>query len=128
LATVTVNVKRPIRQYQQWQTADITEGDILGVLESLGKKARNVTISVSGGDATIRFNTVKRIFKNQETVGNTFMPDAAFWDSGVVASEVEEATPDVLVTDGTTQVWSNEFPISDIKVVSKPPTITITVS
>ena len=124
---LTKNIRRGPGKIRQWQSADFTAGEILGIRESLGKSAVRLTVEAIGGDAVIRFNVSKMIYKDQQKVGNTFMPDAGFWQSPVEAGEVELTTEDILIEAGSVQTWDNEFPIDDIKIITKPSIMRVTV-
>jgi len=124
---LTKNIMRAAGPTRQWQTADFTAGEILGIRESLGKSARRITIEAIGGDAVIQFNVSQLIYKNQEGVGNKFIPDAAFFRSPALVGEVEIATVDILIESGSVQTWDNEFPINDIKIITKPSIMRVTV-
>jgi len=106
-------------------------GDVLGVEESLGHQARFISIEAIGGDVIIRFNTVQKMFKNHEALGNKpFLGrDAAFWTSAVLAGEVEIAKPDITIKNGEAQNWRDgEIAVQDIKIVALAPLTRITCS
>jgi hypothetical protein len=116
--------------YQEWDQTELSAGDIIGVLESLGRYARHITIESIGGDTVIRFNVSKKIYKNQYEVGNAvlFGPDAPFYTSPIMAEEVELPKTDITVGANTTQKWEREITVHDIKIVSMAPTLRIIVS
>jgi hypothetical protein len=117
----------PNKQYQQWDNGDFSGGDVLDVKGSLGgRSGRSVTLEVSGGDAVIQFNTVVRVFKSQENVGNTHISNSAFFPSAQLAAELQEARPDVLIEDGSVARFEG-FPIDDIYIVTKSPLMRVTV-
>jgi len=115
-------------QYQQWVPAELTNDDILGITESLGHPASHVTIESIGGSSIIRFNVGRKIFKSQEAAGNNWIPDAAFHRSPIEADEIEDiSVPNIIIESGNSQTWT-EFPVDDIKIISKSTGLKITVS
>lgn len=124
---LTKNIKYTPSDYQQWGPGDYVVGDILGIRESLGKSARRITLESPDAETSIRFNVCRYIYKNQEAVGNTFIPDAAFWGSPALVAEIEIETPLIVIEKGSVQTWDSEFPIDDIKIISAAALLRITV-
>lgn len=118
---------KQLASYHTWTETDISDGDIIGVQESLGRPANQVTIKSTGGDTTVRFNVSNQIFRGQSNA-NPWLSDADFWTQPYEVTEVEIATDDIIVLSGTVQTWYDEFPVRDIKIVSKAPGLTIIVT
>jgi len=110
---------KPKHDYITWDAAELTNGDIIGVTESLGRPAKTTTVLSTSGDATIRLNVTKKIFKNQNVAGNSFIADAAFHQSPQQSGEVEDGTvSDFIVLANTAWEWS-DLSVTDIKIVAK---------
>lgn len=128
MALVTRNLK-PTNSYQQWAAADLTVGDVLGIYESLGNRsARSITIESLGGISIVRFNVIKKLFKNQESVGNSYMSEAAAIKSAVLVGEVIEEQPNITMEAGGIYMWKNEIAVNDIQIIVKSSGLRITVS
>ena len=124
---LTKNIK-PVRDYQVWTTADMTNGDILGVSESLGHRVANsVTLESNGGASTVKFNVATEVYA-RHAVGtvsgvlhNTFvgLGNGALRSSPHLVGEVEDTTqPSIVIDNGTSQTWlDSEIGIRDIKIV-----------
>ena len=111
---------------QQWNN-NFAQGEILDIKGSLGgKSAKSVIIEAIGSDALVQFNTVVRVFKSQENVGNTWIPNSAFFPSAQLASEHRETRPEILVEDGSV-FELEEVPIDDLYIVTKSPIMRVTV-
>ena len=111
---------------QQFLAAEFSDGDILDVEGSLGHPARVVTIESTGGDSVVRFNVVERVVSSQAAVGNTHIVGSAFFPSPIV-TEIEEPRPNYTLESGDIQTFS-AFSVWDIKVITKAPSMKITVS
>ena len=128
MATLTKLTKAPPAGYHTWDQTEFVDGDIIDLQFSLGKSCTNLSIACEGGEAVIRLNVVRKIYKNQESAGNKFIPDAAFWRCPILVGEVE-ATPDNLtISADTVWSWNQEFAIADIKIVTKSPLMKIIAS
>lgn len=127
--TVTKNTLTPPNStMQQWDNGDFSEGDVLDIKRSLGgKSASTIVIEASGSNAKIQFNTVVRVFKSQENVGNTWIQNSAFFPSAQLASEHQEDRPDIIIEDGAVIEFENMM-IDDIYIVTKAPLMRVTVS
>lgn len=119
---------KPRNDYQEWVETELSNGDIIDCRTSLGHPARHITITTTGTACTIRFNVGHRVYKNQEAVGNKFIPDAAFWDSPVEVTELETTPANVVLPANSTTHWDEEFAVEDIKIVTKSTTLNIKVS
>lgn len=128
---ITKNLK-PIAEYQQWVASDITNGDILGVFESLGGRvADTLTIESIGGASTLCFNVCKKIYRNHsETFENWVgLGNGLGRSSSSLAGEIEEVKPNIIVESGATQTWTgDEIRIADIKIITKSSGLKITVT
>lgn len=113
--------------YHTWDTSEVSNGDILGIEDSLGRPANQLTIESIGGQSTIRLNVCQKIFGNQSSY-NSWIPDAAFFTHPVMVDEVEIEKDDIIIESGATWLWENEYPIRDIKIVTKATNIKILVS
>ena len=132
---VTKNIL-PVREYQVWTSANMSEGDVLGVYESLGGRvADTITLETYGGASTVRFNVVRQVYREQGTTwsgvtdsaGRTYAGGTvlnpwcvgALRSSPIMASEFEDTgMPDVLVQNNTSQTWTlDELAVRDIRVV-----------
>lgn len=129
MATLITRKLKPVADYHQWSAAEMSDGDILGVSESLGnREARSVTIESIGGPSTLRLNVVKKIYReygpNDQHVG---LGQGAFRPSPILVREIEEVKDDIIIEENSTQTWlASEIGIKDIKVISKSPGLKIT--
>jgi hypothetical protein len=124
---ISKNVK-PRAEYHQWGPSDMSNGDILGVYESLGHIASTVTIESVGGASTIRFNVTEKVYSGQD-IQNPWIPDAGFWTRPVLVDEVEVEKDDVVIESGSTHIWkASEIDVHDIKIISKSSGLKITVT
>ena len=117
---VTKNIL-PVAGYQVWTSAKASDGDVLGVYESLGQRgAKSVTVAASGADVTVRFNVVKQITKDHGADHNPWFLHGIHKSSPLVVSEYEDAAAhDVVVAADTSLVLSaQDLTVSDIKVVA----------
>lgn len=127
MALITRKTK-PRADYHQWSASELSNGDILGILESLGRAACSVTIESIGSASTIRFNVIKKIRKTQR-FDNGWMQDAEFWTKPGVIDEIELEKDDIVVEADSTQTWTDrEICVSDIKIVTKGTGLKITVT
>jgi len=128
MALISRNIK-PRNEYQVWLTADLSVGDVLGVEETLGHPASYVTIEAIGGEVSVRFNVVQKIYKTQEGLGNgPAFPNAAFYTSAWLMGEKQVAKPLVMILEGDVYSLRNETNVRDIEIVSLAPITRITVS
>lgn len=117
MATLT-KLSKPLADYHQWDSTEFTNGDILDIEASLGRAARIVTLESITGASGVRFNVVGKVFKSQAAAGNTFIQDAAFWRSPILAGEVEDTNKDVIdIAAGDVQTWTGIL-VRDIKIVT----------
>jgi len=125
--SVTKNIKAR-QEYQIWTNADMSIGDILGFEETLGHPARTLVIEPTGGPVIIRVNVCKKIYHNQESLGNKayFGADAAFFKSAQLVDEIEEERPEITIESGSAYSWEG-IPVRDIKIIVLAPTTRITV-
>lgn len=127
MALLTKNTKTKA-EYQQWVAGDITNGDILGVFESLGRPARSVIIESISGASTVRFNVSRQVHANQ-AASNPWVADAEFWTKPGIVNEFEETMPNIIIESGATQTWvASDIAITDIKVIAKSSGLKITVT
>lgn len=128
MATLTKLSKPGPAGYHTWNQSEFSAGDIIDIFSSLGRSAHHMTISCEGGEGIIRINVVRKIYKNQESVGNKFIPDAAFWRSPAFVGEVEEVTNNITINADTVWTWSEELAILDIKIIQASPLMKVMVS
>ena len=130
MSLLTKNTK-PVNEYQVWIASDITNGDILGIYESLGNRlARTVTIESLGGGTTIRFNVSEKIYSTQAG-NNDWVPYAGFYKRPYLINEIEHTwKPEIEIAANDIQTWSldDEMEIRDIKIITKAPSLRITVT
>ena len=120
----------PVRDYQVWTSAMITNGDILDVYGSLGNRiADTVTLESTVGPSEVRFNVAHEIYAehivgqasgvlhNRNWVGGG---SGALRKSAFKVAEIEDTLkPNVLIDLGTSQTWSKaELGVRDIRVVA----------
>lgn len=125
---LTKNTK-PLAQYHTWLPAEFSVGDIIGIEESLGHPARNITIESLGGQSTIKINVSEKIFSTQTGFNTGYMmPDeAGFYRRPIEVTEVENSPDDILIE--AEAVWQETtIPIRDIKVTLKSSGMKIIVS
>lgn len=133
MATVTKNVLTP-RSYQVWTSANMTDGDVLGVYESLGgRNADSVTLESLGGASEVKFNVVVDVYREHGQltadpivgtgVHNQWVGAGAgiYGTSPYKVTEIEDTSmPSVIVSNGTSQTWTSaEIVIRDIKLVTQ---------
>jgi len=140
---VTKNILQ-VRDYQVWTSANMVDGDILGVYESLGRRcADTVTLESAGGASRVRFNVARTTYREQGAVysgtyhGNS--PNGP-WSQALfhnvhnnfaglgaggsrspelVYEHEDDQQPDIIVANGTTQTWTRtEIAVNDIKIVN----------
>jgi hypothetical protein len=122
---------KPVAEYQQWQASDLSNGDIIDVYKSLGNRpAHSITIESLSGASTIRFNVGKKIYRqwgpNDPYVGSGM---GANRPCPIMVAEIEEAKPDVIIEEASTQTWiAQELTVYDIKIISKSSGLKITVT
>jgi hypothetical protein len=109
---------KPLAPYHVWVESELSANCIIGVEESLGRPSNQVTITTTGSEATIRFNVSNKIFRGQ-SVANPWIQDADFWTQPSEITEVEIATDDIIIKADSTETWGDEFPVRDIKVITK---------
>ena len=127
---VTKNIL-PVSGYQVWTSANASNGDILGVYESLGQRgAKSVVVEASGADVTVRFNVAKQVYKEHGPDHNAWIPDGGHKASPLIVSEYEDAfVADIVVAAGTSKEWlSRDITVGDIKVVAGAANARITVT
>jgi hypothetical protein len=129
---ITRNLK-PVATYHQWLPGDITQGDVLGVFESLGNRAaRSVTIESIGGESQIRFNVIEKVFKaynqhHQPWIG--LGQGLGKKSSPLLLRENKIETDLIVIPSDTAQEWLlKEIQIRDIEVVLKSSGLRITVT
>ena len=128
MATLTKLTKPAPADYHTWNQTEFAAGEIIDLQASLGRACRNLNVSCEGGEGIIRLNVVRKLYKNQESVGNRFIPDAAFWSSPAFVGEVEITTDNITITDNTVWTWNQEFAILDIKIIQEAPLMRIIAS
>ena len=137
---------KPVRKYHTWDQSEVTSsGQIVGVEDSLGRPAAHVSITTSGQDTLVQFNTVQKIYGSHATVSgevrpgtagggrpNAAMlgPDAAFYTSPVMIDDVDywQAQDVVTIPDGQTWVWDNELRVHDVRFLQIGTTMNLVVS
>lgn len=120
----------PVREYQVWTSANMSDGDILDVYGSLGGRiADTVTMESNLGPSTVRLNVSNKVFGRQGGVStvsgqlhNAWVDSsiAALRNAPILIKEVEDTgMPNILIENGTTQTWkSSEIGVRDIKIVN----------
>lgn len=128
MALVTRNTK-PLSDYQQWHASGITNGDVLGVEESLGHPAHSVTIESLGGQTYIKFNVVDKVTASQRWA-NSWLQDAAFYDKpGLVTEQLNLTSDTIIIEEDATETWTDEeLTIRDIYIELKAPALKITIT
>tara|TARA_Y100000310_G_scaffold343682_1_gene452453 strand:- start:400 stop:834 length:435 start_codon:yes stop_codon:yes gene_type:complete len=137
---------KPVRDYHVWDQSEVTtSGQVVGVEDSLGRTAAHVSITTSGQDTIVQFNTVQKVYQSHASVSgevrpgtagggfpNAAMlgPDAAFYRSPVMLDDVDawQSQDAVTIPDGQTWVWDNELRVHDIRFLQIGTTMTLTVS
>ena len=101
MSTLTKVVK-PVGQYHQWLASDLTNGDIIGVWESLGGRvAHSVTIESTSGDSTVRFNVSKKIYKEHGPMDQwAGMGQGSTRPNPTLIKEIEQTTDNIVITNG----------------------------
>jgi hypothetical protein len=131
LGLLTRNTK-PVADYQQWVTGDITNGDILDVYGALGNRcAHSVTIESLGGPTTIRFNVAKKVYKEHSQFHNQWLNQGQGMakPAPILIDEIKETKPDIVIEADEVQTWySTEIAVVDIEVVTKSADLKITVT
>lgn len=115
-------LRKPVADYQEWTTAEMSNGDILDVWGSLGNRVANsVTITSSGDASIVRFNVSQQVYKEHSELHNNFVGagDGALRSSPLLVDEIEDIKPNLTITADTTQEWTvDEIGVTDIKLVS----------
>lgn len=131
MGLLSKNIK-PIAEYQQWSASDVSNGDILGVFESLGnREAHSVTVESIGGASTIRFNVSKKIHRPHSQLHESWvgLGQGGTRRSGVLVDEIKETKPDIVIEANSTQTWlAMEICVHDIEIVTKSAGLKITVT
>jgi hypothetical protein len=130
MGLLTKNIKR-VSQYHQWSASEMSNGDILGVWESLGnREAHTVTVESLGGASTIRLNVSKKIYKEWGEADQwAGMGQGLPRPIPRLVTEIEEMKDDIVIEDASTQTWTaDEIRVKDIKIVSKSTGLKITVT
>lgn len=126
MAELTKNTK-PRADYHTWAASEITDGDIIGVYESLGRGAKTVVIESIGGATTIRLNVSKKIYKSHESL-NPWLNGAWFPPSPILIDEIEDTSKDDIIISSD-DTWSSlDYPITDIKIITKSSGLKITIT
>jgi len=128
-------------EYLVWDNTNTSNGDILGVYESLGNRTPNsVTITSSGSDTHIKLNVAEKIYQSHAEVSGVqglranasfFGPDAAFHTSPYRIDEIDnsDTTPTLTIYAGETHIYSStEVGIMDIKIETLAPLTRIIVT
>jgi hypothetical protein len=113
--------------YHTWTAAELNNGDIIGVEESLGRAANQLTIESLGGQTVLRFNVCEKIYGTQQGY-NDWLQNAGFYTRPYLIDEVEKTKDDIIIETGATSFWDNEMLIRDIKIISKAPGLKILVN
>jgi len=120
MGLITKNLK-PVAGYQQWDPGDISNGDVLGVFESLGGRAANsVTLESLSGSSAVRFNVVRQIYQyNSPTNSGSWSTFSSPHPRPLLIGEIQEVKPTIDIDLGGVQTWtSQELSIKDIEVVT----------
>jgi hypothetical protein len=117
-----------IADYHTWFTSEIANGDVIDCEASLGRPADQVTIESIGGATTIRFNVIQKVYHRQDKY-NDWMPYAAFYTAPTTPdATVKLPKDDIIIENGATWLWSNEYPIKDIEIVTKALNVKVIIS
>jgi len=122
---------KPKADYHQWQASELNNGDILGIIESLGRAACEITIESLGGSSTIRFNVSKKIYKDHNDLYNPRigLGQGALHPSPVLQDEIEQEKDNIVIEANAVETWTDtEICVHDIKIVSKSTGLKITVT
>jgi hypothetical protein len=129
---------KPVADYQVWTASGagnptgVSNGDVLDVYSSLGNRESNsVTIESIGGEAVLRFNVVKKIYKQHGFDHNSWINtgQGLHRSSPYLVAEIEETKPDITITANSVQVWnSDEIRVRDIRLVTVPSGLRLTVT
>lgn len=120
MGLLTKNLK-PVAEYQQWDPGDISNGDILGVYESLGGRGANsVTLESLTGVSVVRFNVSKKIYGyNDVTNSGSWLTYSTPHPRPLLIDEIQETKPSIDIASGSTRTWvASEITITDIEVVT----------
>lgn len=129
MGLLTRNTKM-MAPYQQWVAADITNGDILDVLGSIGKAANSVTIESIGGQTTLRFNVCHKIYKEYDhSTPWGGLGKGLARPRPLLIDEVEIVQPNIIIeANETWTIEASEINIVDIKIITKSAGLKITVT
>ncbi len=111
----------PITSPQVWDASNMTAGDVLGISESLGNRAAHaITIESIGGTTTVRFNVVRKIYKEYGQLHEPWVGigQGTLRRAPVLVGEVKEAKPIITIDAGTVKHWRDEIAVVDIEIVS----------
>jgi hypothetical protein len=116
---VTKNVL-PVANYQVWTSANSSEGDILGVYESLGGRgAKSVTLESVGGASRVRFNVVRQVYKEHGPMHNSWLGPVPGHSPLLMGEHEDTLAGDVVVGDGALRtIPASELAVRDIKIVN----------
>lgn len=123
MATLT----KAIAEYHTWATSEIADGDIIDCEASLGRPADQVTIESIGGQTTIQFNVLEKVYQRQDTL-NSWVPYAGFYTQPYVVTTKTNTKDNIVIEAGATWLWENEGPVTSIKIVTKATNLKITIS
>ena len=122
----------PRASYQQWSSANMSQGDILDVYSSLGNRpAKSVTIQTGVASGVVRFNVIQPLFRE----AGTMYEDWVGLGQGnnrplpLPVTEVKNTAqpPLLLLGSGIVTFTEDQISIKDIEVVSMNTGLIITV-
>jgi hypothetical protein len=126
--SVTKNTKQP-SQYHTWAASELTDGDVIGCTESLGKPASSIMIESPDGTTIIKLNVCQKIYRRQD-VNNSWVPNAGFYTQPIEVDELEDTSTakDRIEVMAGTVLEFDKFPVSDIKLIQKAASTRITIT
>lgn len=117
----------PTARYQTFTQADGGAGDVFMIKDSLGSAANYVSIEADA-DMTVRFNVYHMVYPNREHLTDfmhaSHLPNLAL--GGRIKDESVASGLDI--ASGETLELDNDFPVSDIEILSAAGNFTIIVS
>ena len=123
MATTITKVTKPVADYHCWTASGLNTGDILGLYESLGNRSpHSVTIDCTGGggDSSVKFNVVKKIYAQYSETDQTFgMGQGLLRPRPILVREIKENKDSITISADSIQTWSrSELEINDIELLT----------
>lgn len=104
----------PQSRTQSWTNVEASAGDVLLVETSLGHCASQVKIEAGSGDMGVRFNVYHTVYQRRpyDSLLRDDLPNVA---SGL---QYHVDTARVDIRTGTTFILDDDFPVSDIELIT----------